>query len=191
MSRSPTSSPKARSSPSTPERHPRYPSLVPPPSNTPTIAAVLNQADLEVEVGVDRLPKLILRSTSERASTEVFAARVLEICQGATDRAAGILFQAFSATQIATLFASDMSIWLDVRGIGAGLCGLYQTELVDPETGTYPFSHRYKTAVADLMGRVKGEPRAIGEVVAGNNRTVNVRGKKIPCIGTFTGRRAF
>ena len=108
----------------------RYLEGVPPPTNTPPIAAVLNQEDLEAAVGVARLPQLLLRASTEAGS--VFTDRVAEVCQGATDRAAGILYQAFTKTQIEELFATDMSIWLDVRAIGAGMCGLYQTELVDP-----------------------------------------------------------
>lgn len=164
---------------------------MPPPTQTPTIPAVLDQGDLEAAVGVDRLPKLIFRSTSEAADAGLFASRIAEICQRATDHAAGILLQAFTPEQIKKLFDADYSVWCNVRDLAAGFCGLYQTELVDPELGTYPFSAQWKAADASLKARVKGSPRAIGEVQAGDNKTIHVRRKRIPCRGTFTGRRDF
>lgn len=144
---------------------------------------MLNQADLEAAVGVARLPELLLRSSSE--SGAVFTARVAEICQAATDRAAGILYQAFEASQIRTLFATDYSIWRDVRDIGAGLCGLYQTELVDPDTGNFPFCAQYREAIKDLQARVKGSPRVIGEETAGANKALRNRVQRRPSTTTF------
>lgn len=152
---------------------------------------MLDQADLEEVVGVGRLPELLFRSSSESSNPTLFAARVALVCQRATDHAAGILFQAFTADQIIKLFDSDTAVWGDVRDLGAGFCGLYQTELVDAETGVYPFSAQWKRADASLKARVKGSPRAIGETTAGDNKTIHVHRKRIPCRRTFTGRRAF
>lgn len=169
----------------------RYPWGVPPPSLTPTIPAVLDQSDLETAVGVKRLVDLLFRSSSESATPSLFSDRVAEVCQRATDHAAGILLQAFDPSQIIVLFDSDYSVWCNVRDLGAGFAGLYQTELVDPETGIYPFSMQWKIANQALKDRVKGSPRAIGEIKAGNNKNVTTRQKRIPCRSTFTGRRAF
>lgn len=129
-----------------------------------------------------RLPQLLRRAGDSDA---VFTARVAQVCQQATDHAAGILYQAFSKDAILKLFDSDFAVWADVRYLGAGFCGLFQTELVDPETGAYPFSAQWKQAHRNLLDRVKGQPRMIGEEKAGKNRTVTNRVTKRPKTSPF------
>ncbi len=162
---------------------------MPKPTEAPIIAAVINRADLEEIVGVVRLPELIFRSSAEAATPALVADRIATICQAATDKAAGILFKAFSSSQIAALFATDWSIWHDVQMIGAGLCGLYQTELVDPENGgVFPFCTQYREAIRDLHDRTKGQPRSVAEARVGNNPTVLTTARRIPCASAFTDR---
>ena len=155
---------------------------MPPPTETPSIPAVLNQADLETIVGVVRLPQLIRRAGD---SDDLFDDRVAEICQRATDHAAGILYQGFQVSEIIKLFASDYAVWGDVRDLGAGFAGAYAVDFTDMESGSYPYSAVWQRADKALKDRVKGRPRMIGEDKAGVNHTLGNRVVRRPSRTTF------